>query len=351
MDEIDPIRWEEDHLLLLDQTLLPERQEWLPVTDADGAAAAIREMRVRGAPAIGVTACYAMALAASGIDAPTMASFLDQLDPIAAKLAAARPTAVNLGWAVQKAVDTARESRSPSEARQNLLRLAHKTKQNDIETNKEIGRHGAPLMPASGGILTHCNTGALATAGFGTALGVIRTAWEAGKHPAVFCTETRPWLQGARLTTWELVRLGIPAELVVDSAAAWLMARHEVNAVIVGADRIAANGDTANKVGTYSLAVLAKEHDIPFYVAAPTSTIDLGVSTGDDIEIEERAEDEVTYLKGQRIAAEGIGVRNPSFDVTPWRYLAGIVTERGVVRSPFESALRAIIHNAQAGVA
>lgn len=351
MEEIDPIRWQEDHLLLLDQTLLPERQEWLAIGDAEGAAAAIREMRVRGAPAIGVTACYAMALAARGIDAPTMSNFLDQLDPIAARLAAARPTAVNLGWAVQKAVDTARESRSPSEARHHLLELAHKTKQNDIETNKQIGRHGAPLMPTTGGILTHCNTGALATAGFGTALGVIRTAWESGKHPTVFCTETRPWLQGARLTAWELVRLGIPAELIVDSAAAWLMARKEVNAVIVGADRIAANGDTANKVGTYSLAVLAKEHDIPFYVAAPTSTIDLGVSTGDDIEIEERAEEEVTYLKGQRIAAEGIGVRNPSFDVTPSRFLAGIVTEKGVVRAPFESALRAIIHGASAGAA
>jgi methylthioribose-1-phosphate isomerase len=351
VEEIDPIRWQEGHLLLLDQTLLPERQEWLTISDAEGAAAAIREMRVRGAPAIGVTACYAMALAAKSIDAPTMSNFLDQLDPIAAKLAAARPTAVNLGWAVQKAVDTARESRSPSEARHHLLELAHKTKQNDIETNKQIGHHGAPLMPATGGILTHCNTGALATAGFGTALGVIRTAWESGKRPAVFCTETRPWLQGARLTAWELVRLGIPAELVVDSAAAWLMARKEVKAVIVGADRIAANGDTANKVGTYSLAVLAKEHDIPFYVAAPTSTIDLGVSTGDDIEIEERAEEEVTYLKGQRIAAEGIGVRNPSFDVTPSRFLAGIVTEKGVVRAPFESALRAIIHNAEAGAA
>jgi methylthioribose-1-phosphate isomerase len=348
VEELDPIRWQEDHLLLLDQTLLPERQEWIAVSDAEGAAEAIREMRVRGAPAIGVTACYAMALAAKGIDAPTMSNFLDQLDPVAVRLAAARPTAVNLGWAVQKAVDTARESRSPSEARHNLLDLAHKTKQNDIEANKQIGRHGAPLMPATGGILTHCNTGALATAGFGTALGVIRTAWESGKHPAVFCTETRPWLQGARLTAWELVRLGIPAELVVDSAAAWLMARKEVNAVIVGADRIAANGDTANKVGTYSLAVLAKEHDIPFYVAAPTSTIDLGVSTGDDIEIEERAEEEVTYLKGIRIAAKGVGVRNPSFDVTPSRFLAGIVTEKGVVRAPFEPALRTVIHNAEA---
>ncbi|MEE8517647.1 MAG: S-methyl-5-thioribose-1-phosphate isomerase, partial [Dehalococcoidia bacterium] len=241
-EDIEPIRWVGDHLELLDQTLLPERQEWVRIHEASGAVTAIREMRVRGAPAIGVTAAYAMALAARGIDAPTMAAFLDEMDPIAAKLAAARPTAVNLGWAVQRCVDTARSARSPSEAREKLLELAHRIKADDIATNRAIGKLGAPLLPDGGGVLTHCNTGALATAGYGTALGVIRAAWEQGKRPAVFCTETRPWLQGARLTAWELVRLGIPARLVVDSAAGSLIGRGDVSVVVVGADRIAANG-------------------------------------------------------------------------------------------------------------
>ena len=350
-DEIDPIRWQDDHLLLLDQTLLPEAQEWVVVRDADEATTAIREMRVRGAPAIGVTAAYAMVLGANSIDAPTMASFLDQLDPIAARLAAARPTAVNLGWAVQRSLDRARDSRTPSEARTDLLKLAHLMKEQDIESNRAMGRHGAALMPDAGGVLTHCNTGALATAGYGTALGVIRTAWEQGKQIHVFCTETRPWLQGARLTAWELVRLGIPAHLVVDSAAAYLMANHEVDAVITGADRIAANGDTANKVGTYSLAVLARAHGIPFYVAAPTSTVDLGIASGDDIVIEERPAEEVTELRGQRIAPNTIGVRNPAFDVTPSDYVTAIVTEKGLIHAPYEAALRAIVRDATAGVA
>lgn len=340
-EEIDPIRWEDDHLVLLDQTLLPEQQTWIAVRTVDEAIAAIREMRVRGAPAIGVTAAYAMVLATQPLDAPTISTFLNLLDPIAARLAAARPTAVNLGWAVQRCVDVARTARTPSEVRTKLLDAAHQAKADDIATNKAIGRHGASLIPRTGGVLTHCNTGALATAGYGTALGVIRAAWEAGKRPSVFCTETRPWLQGARLTTWELVQMGIPAELVVDSAAGWLMAKGDVQAVIVGADRIAANGDTANKIGTYSLAVLAASHEIPFYVAAPISTVDLGVSDAQDMVIEERAADEVTAIKGTRVAAEGIGVRNPAFDVTPARYITAIVTETGVLRTPFERELRA----------
>jgi methylthioribose-1-phosphate isomerase len=341
--EIEPIRWDKDHLLLLDQTKLPQVQEWAVITDADEAITAIRTMQVRGAPAIGVAAAYAMALAARAIDASSMPNFLDQLDAIGARLAAARPTAVNLGWAVQRSIDAARRCRAPSEAREDLLGLAHRMKSDDIATNRAIGKHGAGLIPNHGGVLTHCNTGALATAGYGTALGVIRAAWEQGKRPSVFCTETRPWLQGARLTAWELVQLGIPAELVVDSAAAWLMSRKEVDAIIVGADRIAANGDTANKVGTYSLAVLAASHGIPFYVAAPMSTVDLGVGSGEDIIIEERPADEVTSIKGIRIAPEGIGVRNPSFDVTPARYITAIVTDKGVVRAPYERALRAAL--------
>ena len=341
--EIEPIRWDQDHLLLLDQTKLPEAQEWAVITDVDEAITAIRTMQVRGAPAIGVAAAYAMALAARAIAPSSMPNFLDQLDAIAVRLAAARPTAVNLGWAVQRSIDAARRCRAPSEARDDLLGLAHRMKSDDIATNLAIGKHGASLIPSHGGVLTHCNTGALATAGYGTALGVIRTAWEQGKRPSVFCTETRPWLQGARLTAWELVQLGIPAQLVVDSAAAWRMSRKEVDAIIVGADRIAANGDTANKVGTYSLAVLAASHGIPFYVATPMTTVDLGVGSGEDIIIEERPADEVTSIKGLRIAPEGIGVRNPSFDVTPAQYITAIVTDQGVVRAPYERALRAAL--------
>lgn len=350
-EEIEPIRWENDRLLLLDQTKLPNTMEWVVITTLDEAIKAIREMQVRGAPAIGVTAAYAMALAARAIDPPSMPAFLDELDAMAARLAAARPTAVNLGWAVQACIDAARRCRAPSEARLDLLGLADRMKSDDIATNRAIGKNGASLMPTHGGVLTHCNTGALATAGYGTALGVIRAAWEQGKRPSVFCTETRPWLQGARLTAWELVRLGIPAELVVDSAAAWLMSRHEVEAIIVGADRIAANGDTANKVGTYSLAVLAASHEIPFYVAAPTTTVDLGTGSGEEIIIEERPAEEVTTIRGNRIAAEGIGVRNPSFDVTPARYITAIVTDQGVLRPPFERALRATLNPAPAGTA
>jgi len=342
--EIEPIKWEAGKLLLLDQTKLPDHEEWLVVSSVDDAVLAIREMRVRGAPAIGVTAAYAMTIAAGEVDGPTMSTYLNNLDPLAARIAAARPTAVNLGWAVQRCVDLARGCRAPVEARARLLELAEEMKRQDVATNRAIGRHGAALVPKRGGVLTHCNTGALATAGYGTALGMIRAAWEQGKRPHVFCTETRPWLQGARLTAWELVRLGIPAELIVDSAAAWLMARGEVNAVVVGADRIAVNGDTANKVGTYSLAVIAAAHDVPFYVAAPFSTIDISTGSGEEIVIEERAAEEVTSIRGQRIAAEGIGVRNPAFDVTPARYITAIVTEKGVYRAPYERALRKTFH-------
>jgi methylthioribose-1-phosphate isomerase len=349
-EEIEPIRWDGNHLLLLDQTKLPHHQDWLVIDTVEAVIEAIREMRVRGAPAIGVAAAYAMVIAADSIEAPTMSEWLNLLDPISARIAAARPTAVNLEWAVQRSVDVARGANSPVEAHQQLLVLAHKIKLDDVATNRMIGRNGAPLIPDEGGILTHCNTGALASAGYGTALGVIRAAWEQGKRPHVFCTETRPWLQGARLTAWELVQMGIPAELIVDSSAAWLMSRNEISAVIVGADRIAANGDTANKIGTYSLAVLAKSHAIPFYVAAPTSTIDVGIASGDEIPIEERSPEEVTTLNGRRIAAEGIGVRNPSFDVTPNEYITAIITDQDVYKAPFERALRSAVHQAKASI-
>jgi methylthioribose-1-phosphate isomerase len=346
-EEIEPIRWDNNHLLLLDQTQLPGHQDWLTIDTVEAAVEAIREMRVRGAPAIGVAAAYVMVIAAGSIETSGMPEWLNTLDHIASRIATARPTAVNLGWAVQRSVDLAHAANSPAEARQLLLAFAHKTKAGDVATNRSIGRNGASLIPGKGGVLTHCNTGALATAGYGTALGVIRAAWEQGKRPHVFCTETRPWLQGARLTAWELVQMGIPADLIVDSSAAWLMSRQEISAVIVGADRIAANGDTANKIGTYSLAVLAKSHNIPFYVAAPTSTIDMAVANGDEIPIEERSPEEVTTLNGRRIAAEGIGVRNPSFDVTPCEYISAIITDQGVHKAPFELALRSAVHQAK----
>jgi methylthioribose-1-phosphate isomerase len=351
-EDIEPIRWANDHLELLDQTMLPERQEYVHIHDAVGAVTAIRTMQVRGAPAIGVTAAYAMALAARGTNALTMAAFLDEIAPLAVKLATVRPTALNLGWAVQTCMDTARAAKSPTEAREKLLELAHRIREEDIATNKAIGGHGAPLIPNDGGVLTHCNTGALATAGFGTALGVIRAAWEQGKRPTVFCTETRPWLQGARLTAWELVQMGIPASLIVDSAAGSLMSKGKISAIVVGADRIAANGDVANKIGTYSLAVLANEHTLPFYVAAPLTSVDLGSASGEDIVVEERPPEEVTHVAGRLIAAKGIDVWNPSFDVTPSRYISAIITERGLVRAPYDTALRSLAFeatNASAG--
>lgn len=349
--EIEPIRWEDGNLLLLDQTKLPDTEEWLVVSTVDAAIQAVREMRVRGAPAIGIAAAYAMAIAAGEVDGPTMSTYLNNLDPLAARIAAARPTAVNLGWSVQRCVDLARNCRAPIEVRTRLVELADQMKRQDIASNRLIGKHGSALMPRHGGVLTHCNTGALATAGYGTALGVIRAAWEQGKRPHVFCTETRPWLQGSRLTAWELVRLGIPADLIVDSAAGWLMERGEINAIVVGADRIAVNGDTANKVGTYSLAVLAASHDVPFYVAAPFSTIDISTGNGDEIVIEERPPEEVTTIQGHRIAAQGIGVRNPAFDVTPARHISAIITEKGVYRAPYERAIRKTFHERSAGAA
>ena len=350
-EEIHPIIWQDEHLVLLDQTKLPASAEWVHVHTVDEAVVAIRTMQVRGAPAIGVAAAYAMSIAARSIETSAMRGFLSELRNHAAALAAARPTAVNLGWAVQRCLDAANACATPDEARSRILNMAHAMQAQDIASNRAIGRYGAELLPDSGGVLTHCNTGALATAGYGTALGVIRTAWEQGKRLAVYCTETRPWLQGARLTTWELARLGIPATLIVDSAAAGLMASGEVSAVVVGADRIAANGDTANKVGTYMLAVLAKAHAIPFYVAAPFSTIDLHTASGQDIVVEVRPADEVTSMAGQRIAAEGIGVWNPSFDVTPAALITALITDSGVVRSPSRAGLGDLDAGRSAGAA
>ena len=351
MTEIEPIRWSDGHLELLDQRLLPQREEWLSVTSYRQAVDAIRHMAVRGAPAIGVTAAYGMALAGREIQASCISEFTARLQEIGDELRGARPTAVNLAWAVSRCLLIASQSASPSEAKEQLLAEAKRMQEADVAANRAMGSHGADLFPESGGVLTHCNTGALATAGWGTALGVIRSAWEQGKQLRVFCTETRPWLQGSRLTAWELAHLGIPAQLIVDSAAGTLLRREAIRLVVVGADRIAANGDVANKIGTYTLAVLAKEHRIPFYVAAPLSTVDLAIRSGEEIEIEERDPEEVTHWRGAPVAPDGVGVRNPAFDITPHDYVSAIITERGVVRPPYLDGLPAALGaNQHAGI-
>ena len=339
MTEIRPIEWSDGNLLLLDQTRLPAEETIATVSRYEDAVAAIREMRVRGAPAIGVTAAYAVYMAARDIDAADRSSFLEKLENSATDIRAARPTAVNLGWAVDRMMQVAASVPASAEVSTRLLEEAIEIQREDEEINRRMGEFGKGLMPDGGSVLTHCNTGALATSAFGTALGVIRAGWESGKRFDVFNTETRPWLQGARLTSWEFQKLGIPATLLADSAAGMLMRQGKIGCVITGADRIAANGDTANKIGTYALAVLAKENGIPFYVAAPTSTVDLSLPDGDGIEIEERPSEEVTRFGGVRTAPEGVAAVNPAFDVTPHRYISAIVTESGVASEPYTESL------------
>ena len=339
MTEIRPIRWADGNLLLLDQTRLPAEESIATVSRYADAVAAIREMRVRGAPAIGVTAAYAVYMAARDIDASDRSSFLESLERAANEIRAARPTAVNLGWAVDRMMRIANAVPVSIEVPSRLLEEAVEIQREDEEINRRMGEFGKELMPDGGSVLTHCNTGALATSAFGTALGVIRAGWESGKRFDVYNTETRPWLQGARLTSWEFQKLGIPATLLADSAAGMLMRQGRIGCVITGADRVAANGDTANKIGTYALAVLAKENGIPFYVAAPTSTIDLSLPDGDRIEIEERNPEEVTRFGGVQTAPEGVAAVNPAFDVTPHRYISAIVTEAGVATQPYTESL------------
>lgn len=348
--EIEPIRWSDGILQLLDQTRLPLEQVTVEIDRYQDAVDAISQMRVRGAPAIGVTAAYAMALAASQISDNSNPidrdEFLSQLHQAAEKIALARPTAVNLGWAVRKQLDLAESVESAGQIGPRLLQEAQRIHLEDVAINRKMGSHGRELMPDGGAVLTHCNTGALATAGFGTALGVIRAGWESGKRFQVYNTETRPWLQGARLTSWEFQQLGIPSTLLVDSAAGMLLSQGKISCVITGADRIAANGDTANKIGTYTLAVLAKENGVPFYVAAPTSTIDSSLSSGDEIQIEERPHHEVANFQGTPTAPAGVEAINPSFDVTPNRYISGIVTEMGVAPPPYLESLTLAVRSA-----
>ncbi len=340
VNEIRPIRWADGILKLLDQTRLPAEELVVELADYRGAVDAIRSMQVRGAPAIGVTAAYAVVMAAAESAANDAESFLADLREAAAVINAARPTAVNLQWAVSRMLAVAEAEATPAGARERLLIEARRIQEEDEEINRRMGDFGKTLMPDGGAVLTHCNTGALATSAFGTALGVIRAGWEAGRRFKVFNTETRPFLQGARLTSWEFQQLGIPATLIVDSAAGLLMQRGEISCVITGADRIAANGDTANKIGTYALAVLARENGIPFYIAAPTSTVDLSLESGEEIQIEERPGVEVTQIQGVSTAPSGVDALNPAFDVTPHRYISAIVTENAVVRPPYVDGLK-----------
>jgi methylthioribose-1-phosphate isomerase len=302
-------------------------------------AEAIRSLRIRGAPAIGIAAAYGMALAAGAAHGGSAGDRLPALHRAAAGLAATRPTAVSLTWSLRRMLEVAGEASDASTLPSQLLEAAHALARADVEINRRIGAHGAPLLPAGGRVLTYCNTGMLATGGYGTAFGVLRHAHEQGRGIHVIACETRPVLQGARLTAWELLRAGIPATLITDNAAGALMHAAGVDAAIVGADRIAANGDVANKVGTYTLAVLAGAHRIPFYVAAPLSTIDLTIPSGDAIPIEERHADEVLAAGGVRMAPAGIAVRNPAFDVTPHPLVSAIITEAGVIRPPYAAGL------------
>ena len=347
--QANTMQWAYGKLRLLDQTRLPLEQVTLELSHYREVVEAIKGMRVRGAPAIGVAAAYAVAMAAREIDGQDRREFLDLLARAGRDIESARPTAVNVTWAVQWMLRVAEGEPDMAQMRARLLAEAKRIQEQDEKINQRIGSYGNEVIPDGGSVLTHCNTGALATAGYGTALGVIRAGWEGGKRFQVFATETRPFLQGARLTAWELVQLGIPATLIVDSSAGLLMRRGEVSCVIVGADRIAANGDVANKIGTYTLAVVARENGIPFYVAAPTSTVDLSVSSGDQIPIEERRPEEVTKFAGVQTAPEGIGVRNPAFDITPHKYVAAIITEHGLVQEPFSENLPKAVEGTLAG--
>ena len=338
-----PLRWRRDHLLLLDQTLLPREEVWSECRTPEDVAEAIRRLAIRGAPAIGVAAAYGLVLGV--LTLPPGAQLDAHFEAVSELLGSTRPTAVNLRWALEQGriVFDANAELGPQGVATALLAWAEQLHAEDIEANRRIGACGQELFEPGDRVMTHCNTGALATAGYGTALGVIRAAWESGRLEMVWVDETRPLLQGARLTTWELQRLAIPFRLITDSSAGSLIARGLVDRVVVGADRIAANGDTANKIGTYPLAVLAHHHAVPFYVAAPLSTIDATAASGVDIPIEERDESEVTQVFGTRVAPDRAAAANFAFDVTPAELIAAIITDVGVLSPPYkESIARAL---------
>jgi methylthioribose-1-phosphate isomerase len=351
--EVEPIRWRRGTLWLLDQRKLPGKEVYLEMRSAAAVAKAIRTMVVRGAPAIGVSAAFGLAVEAAKFRARDPHG---DLEKAATVLASARPTAVNLMWAVERQRRIAREVLgTPPATGEAAVRRLHKAlvagaramMAEDIAVNRSIGGHGARLVGRRGDVLTHCNAGALATAGYGTAIGVIRSAWESGRRFSVMATETRPYLQGARLTSWELHKLGIPVTLLTDGMVGHAMQRGRIGSVVVGTDRTAANGDVANKIGTYQIAVLARRHNVPFYVAAPTSSIDLECRSGAMIPIEERAPTEVSHVGGRRVATEGIGIFNPAFDVTPAELVSAIITEHGVVRGDYQRGLERVVRKAE----
>jgi methylthioribose-1-phosphate isomerase len=338
------IEWQGDTIVMVDQRKLPGQEIYVRCRTAQEVAKAIRTMMIRGAPAIGVAAAMGLALGMRKSTAKGTKQFAVEFQKTCDMMAATRPTAVNLFWAIERMKRTFSEGalagESPGELADRLEREARAIHDEDVANCRTLGAFGAALVPDGARILTHCNAGALATAGYGSALGVIRAAVEQGKKVAVFADETRPFLQGARLTAWELVREGISTTVITESMAGPLMRAGEVDLVVVGADRIAANGDTANKIGTYTVAVLAREHKVPFYVAAPLSTIDLATPDGDHIPIEERDQREVSHLGASRLTPVGAKIRNPAFDVTPHRYIAGIITERGVFKAPYLETLK-----------
>lgn len=343
---IEPLRYDGERLTIIDQTLLPHDERWIELADVEAVREAISMLRIRGAPAIGIAAAYGMVIAAHHSQATDVDALLGDLERARNRLADARPTAVNLRWAVERAYRAAASAeRDVDTVRQVVLDEADAIRREDLDACRRIAEYGLELM-GQGPVITHCNTGGLATSGYGTALAPIYLAQERGRPVAVFVDETRPLLQGARLTTWELLRAGIEAVLMPDSAAATVLSRGEASAVIVGADRIAANGDVANKIGTLPLAIAAHEFGVPFYVAAPLSTVDLDTPSGADIPIEERDPNEVTEIAGHRIAPTGVEAFNPAFDVTPNRFVTAIITDAGVARPPYGKSLAGLMRSA-----
>jgi len=340
------VQWEGGVVRLLDQTRLPDVEEYLDCRTTKDVIAAIQRLSVRGAPAIGVAGAYAVAQAAWLRVETDPAAFRAGLLPEMQAIREARPTAVNLAWAVDRlrGVLDRVDGRPVQEQKDAVLAEARKIHAEDVAACDALGRFGAELLPAAGTVLTHCNAGALATSGRGTAISVIYAARDAGKDVHVLADETRPLLQGARLTAWECRKMGVPVRILCDNAAGWVLSKGGVDCIVVGADRIAGNGDVANKIGTYPLAVMAREHGVPFYVAAPTSTLDLSLASGDEIPIEQRASDEVTIPQGRgRVAPEGVEALNPAFDVTPNRLVAAIITEQGIARAPYVESLAAMV--------
>lgn len=345
---IKTVEWTDEGIRMLDQRILPTEEKYLMLRSYEEVADAIRKMVVRGAPAIGVSAAMGLALGAKQSVGTAIADLEFDFDYMCDVMSQTRPTAVNLFWAIERMRDCLRRARTETadveEVKQRLVAEAKKIFDEDLQANRRLGRFGGELIPDGATVLTHCNAGALATAGdYGTALGVIRGARDAGKRVAVIADETRPFLQGSRLTAWELAKDDIPVTIITDNMAGHIMKQGKIDAVVVGADRIAANGDTANKIGTYMVAVLAKQHNIPFYVAAPISTLDLTLSSGEEIPIEERDAREVTHMRDHQLAPDGVAVHNPAFDVTPNELIEAIITDKGVARQPFMESLRKLV--------